>query len=262
MLDNLKVEALSDRQFRFWMKLLAVANVSRPRGSLPFPAVIAFRTRTPLPTVIKLLGELGEAGLVSCGADGYAAHDWDEWQWESDARATDGRQRRGESAAVAPRIRRASAAKAPPRAETETEKETEAEAEQTQKPREPEGFTLKTDPLEPDEPGFVGEYTRHLAAQGRIPSAAATAAAANIERVYGTKACVEVATDLNWQKHPSYMEPILKERKDGRTTQTGRLQPRGNARGARPTSDGSDVAAYLAQRAQERAEWEASAKHV
>ncbi len=81
VLDNIKAESLSDKQFRFWVKLLGLANVSTPRGHLPPVSTIAFRTRMSQPTVIKLIGELAVEGLID---DDLTLHDWDEWQAERD----------------------------------------------------------------------------------------------------------------------------------------------------------------------------------
>ena len=51
---------------------------------------------------------------------------------------------------------------------------------------------------------------------GRPPSKTEHAAALALEREYGSDACFEVASDLEWSKHPNYMRPILQERREGK----------------------------------------------
>jgi len=80
----------------------------------------------PRLAVLKLLGELAIEGLID---DDLTMHDWDEWQKDSDARTTEGRQKRGELAADAPRNGRGCAADAPPRVERDIEEEKEREPE-------------------------------------------------------------------------------------------------------------------------------------
>lgn len=68
-----------------------------------------------------------------------------------------------------------------------------------------------------EERDFPGQYVWHYEQrEGKHPGGAAVAAASEIERQYGRDACVQVAADLNWEKPPNYLRPILEDRANGR----------------------------------------------
>lgn len=88
ILDNLKAEKLNDRQFRRWIKLLALANVTVPRGQLPAMEKIAFRLRVNEATVKTILEELVAMGFIDSKRGIYTLHDWREWQKDRDVTAS------------------------------------------------------------------------------------------------------------------------------------------------------------------------------
>jgi hypothetical protein len=88
---------------------------------------------------------------------------------------------------------------------TEAETETETETETVERaPEHPFAYT------------FARKYQERHA--GRPPPPTEHAAALALEREYGADACLEVAGDFDWQKHPNYLRPILQERREGGTT--------------------------------------------
>src|SRR3990167_3521492 len=99
LLDNLKVEKLSDKQYRRWSKLLALANVNIPRGRLPPVDKIAFRLRVNEAAATLTVQEFIDLKFIDVIRGAWVMHDWDDWQKDSDARTTEGRSIRGASAA-------------------------------------------------------------------------------------------------------------------------------------------------------------------
>ena len=87
ILDNQKVDLLSPVTLKVWLKLLALANLSKPRGSLPKLSLIAYRLRMDLSVVTSAIDELTTAGLVDQG-EPPIMHDWDEWQKDRDVTPT------------------------------------------------------------------------------------------------------------------------------------------------------------------------------
>src|SRR5581483_1315417 len=83
-LDNPKIQRLRPQLFKVWVNLLLLANAARPRGSLPSVAAIAFRLRISEDVARKTIKELVALRLVDAQGDGFAMHDWDDWQYESD----------------------------------------------------------------------------------------------------------------------------------------------------------------------------------
>lgn len=119
--------------------------------------------------------------------------------------------------------------------------EAEAETVTAQAPPRP----VESAPLHP----FAIAYAKRYAERhgGRPPSPVEHGAALALEREYGADACLELAGDLGWQKHPNYMRTILKERRDEPRLQTnGRTPRRGQGVAARAVTDGSDFEDYIA----------------
>lgn len=131
ILDNEKIDHLRVPLVKTWLKLLALANVNKPRGRLPPLKRISYRLRLNESACAAAIAELMAVGLIDHEGDRLVMHDWDDWQKDSDARATDGRQKRGGYAADAPHISGASAADAPlmRRLEGEREKDREKDRE-------------------------------------------------------------------------------------------------------------------------------------
>lgn len=128
-----KVRRLSPSLFRTWVFLLCIASEGKPRGRLPGIEDIADQLRKPVGRAQAEVEELQRCGLLD-EADGHLApHNWDNRQWDSDSRETEGRRKhdgvrrkRGAKWESAPRDGGASAA-----AEAETEQSrTETDTEQ------------------------------------------------------------------------------------------------------------------------------------
>lgn len=60
---------------------------------------------------------------------------------------------------------------------------------------------------------FVRRYIREhqLTHAGNPPSASAQAAARNLERLFGAQACIQIASDYNWEKHPNWLKEALSD---------------------------------------------------
>ena len=82
-LENPKLQHLSDRLYRAWDSLLCVA--CRYDGALPPPADVAFLLRRSEAATKKLVAELIQARLLVRTERGIEPHDWNEWQYKSDA---------------------------------------------------------------------------------------------------------------------------------------------------------------------------------
>lgn len=141
ILESRKAQALGRKNpmlFVHWVNLLSLANVTRPRGSLPSAADMAYRLRVSEPEVDAILKTLRSMRFIDKHGSRLSMHDWDEWQYESDANQTPGRKtrahgtskERGRNALNTPKER----IEAEAEADTEAEKETEAEADTTRRP--------------------------------------------------------------------------------------------------------------------------------
>ena len=210
-----------------WVELLCLANDQEPRGRLPLIGDIAYALRIPEAKASQSVVSLREAGLLEADADDRLwPHNWGGRQFASDARETEGRRKADESrrhdgdkwinpAAKSPPLRGESAV-----TDTETDTEqsrsrsrAEAETEADASPRALIEFHPLSDPPFPDEPGFVGQYVKaHERLFGKHPGASKVADAADLERRFGTEACVRVATDTSWEKPPSWMIHKLEDR--------------------------------------------------
>ena len=101
------------------------------------------------------------------------------------------------------------------RSRNKAEAEAKAETREDALRSLPAGFSYKTEPLEPDEPGFVGEYVRHYEKRhGKSPPGTHLGDARSLERDFGTAACVQAAADLDWDKPPAYLRPRMEDRRD------------------------------------------------
>lgn len=93
------------------------------------------------------------------------------------------------------------------------------------------------EPVSVEDRSFSGQYVWHYEQrQGRHPGGAAVAAAEQLERDFGREACITVASDLSWEKHPNYMRPILVERTkepSNGSKRTESREPTGAAEGDR-----------------------------
>ena len=84
-LDSPKVQRLSDAHYRAWDSLLCAA--CKYDGVLPSLADVAFLLRRSRPATGRLIEALMRAGLFTRTERGIEPHDWNEWQYKSDASA-------------------------------------------------------------------------------------------------------------------------------------------------------------------------------
>lgn len=81
-LRNPKVAALSDREFRLWVKLLAVA--AENDGSIPDLEALKHVLNGRLDHLLTGVERLIIAGLIDCKEVGYEPHNWTKFQYKSD----------------------------------------------------------------------------------------------------------------------------------------------------------------------------------
>lgn len=84
-LNNYKVNALTDSQFRTWVGCLCVATTRK--GRLPAPRQLAFELRQPLDQTDRDVAALIAGGLIDETSTGLMLHDWNQLQFESDSSA-------------------------------------------------------------------------------------------------------------------------------------------------------------------------------
>lgn len=77
-----KVAKLTDKQFRLWMHLLAVA--SENDGHIPMLDDLKYLLNRRLDHLSTGVKELISMGLIDCIADGYEPHNWNKFQYKSD----------------------------------------------------------------------------------------------------------------------------------------------------------------------------------
>jgi hypothetical protein len=81
-LRNPKVAALSDRDFRLWVSLLAAA--SENDGILPPAKDLKHMLKTRLDHLLTGLDRLISGGLIDALEHGYTPHNWNKFQYKSD----------------------------------------------------------------------------------------------------------------------------------------------------------------------------------
>lgn len=77
-----KVAKLSDKQFRLWLHLLAVA--SENDGCIPPLEDLKYLLNRRLDHLSTGVKELISMGLIDCLSDGYEPHNWGKFQYKSD----------------------------------------------------------------------------------------------------------------------------------------------------------------------------------
>jgi hypothetical protein len=90
VLDNPKVQRLSDNMFRHWIGLLCLANRGNPRGRIPHNLHdIAYSLRLSPSKTRRVLDELVEKGLLvyEQNSEHIMPRNWDERQKKSDSSA-------------------------------------------------------------------------------------------------------------------------------------------------------------------------------
>lgn len=243
ILENEKIDALKPTTLKYWLKLLALANVSAERGRLPPLKRIAYRLRVNETQASAAIAELKAVGLVDREGDSWVMHDWDVWQKDRDvapALRAGKREDNHANVTLSTQERHANRDDSVTRVDKEKDKEKEVEVEREQDVRPRFEPRFLTDPPVPDEPGFVGMFRKEYETRyGKLFTWAIDAA--QIEREYGAEACIEIAGDCDWEKHPNYLRPKLEDRKNGRLQTAGR-HPSG--RGAASTSADDLIAGY------------------
>lgn len=81
-LRNPKVAALTDREFRLWVKLLAVAADND--GFIPEVGLLKHVLNGRLDHLLTGVKALSNAGLIDPKEDGYEPHNWSKFQYKSD----------------------------------------------------------------------------------------------------------------------------------------------------------------------------------
>ena len=79
---NPKVAKLTDRQFRWWVNLLAVA--SENDGVIPCPEDLVHILKVRLDHASSVIEALLKGGLIDASSDGYTPHNWNTRQYKSD----------------------------------------------------------------------------------------------------------------------------------------------------------------------------------
>ena len=79
---NPKVARLSDKKFRLWVELLAVA--SENEGSIPCLDDLRYVLNRRLDHLSTGVDQLISMGLIDLLADGYEPHNWSKFQYKSD----------------------------------------------------------------------------------------------------------------------------------------------------------------------------------
>lgn len=218
MLDNAKLHNLNAARPDLiypWLSLLALANVTEPRGYLPKDVVkIAFALRESPQKTADILSDLQHHKLIDVKGGRLVMHKWHDWNPDSDANLTEGRAKRNERTpkergknAVRTRNGTEQNAVRTPLERLEEEKEKDIE-----KDKEGEEETETRAPANPFAFTFAKRYAEKHG--GRPPSPIEHAAALALEREYGSDACIQAASDFDWQKHPNYLRPVLQERRD------------------------------------------------
>ena len=90
-LESRKAQSLEPRLFKHWVNLLCLANITKPRGTLPTLQNSAFALRLDTHETNDILQELKRQRFLDKVGNRYKMHDWPEWQFESDANLTPGR---------------------------------------------------------------------------------------------------------------------------------------------------------------------------
>lgn len=91
--ENEKVLALSDKEFRLWLRLLCLA--SENDGRIPSLTTLKARFNARKDHLERALKRLIEVGLIDCEPDGFTPRNWRKFQYKSDTSAERTRRYRG-----------------------------------------------------------------------------------------------------------------------------------------------------------------------
>ena len=199
ILTNRKVHNLRGNEVLGWLKLLAIANLQTPRGTLPPLEDIAFQLRLSIKAADTLLNALADEGLVEEREDKVLVmHDWNEWQAERDVN----RERRdvtGANAEESSRFNHAivtdSSRVRHARVEREKEKEEEREREGEKEARDA--------PSLPFVFAYAGRHQQRTG--GKPPSPIQHSELVSLEREHGSELCFQAAEARGWDKPASYL---------------------------------------------------------
>jgi hypothetical protein len=86
VVNDLKVQQLSPKLFKFWINFLCISSKFRQNGTLPELNVIAYQLRVSPEKAHQIRDDLLAAGLVDFdGTSTYRCHNWDKRQFASDS---------------------------------------------------------------------------------------------------------------------------------------------------------------------------------
>lgn len=88
-LTSRKVQKLKPNMFKHWMNLLWLANIQPKRGTLPPLPDTAFALRMSEELTADIIEELVTLTFIDAVGDKFVMHDWDDWQYDSDAAVAD-----------------------------------------------------------------------------------------------------------------------------------------------------------------------------
>lgn len=113
---NPKVARLTDKEFRLWVELLAVA--AEHDGVIPAMDDLKYLLKRRLDHLSTGVQRLISLGLIDLLGEGYEPHNWSKFQYKSDVSTDRVRKHRGKG----------NVSETPPEAETEAETDSEASA--------------------------------------------------------------------------------------------------------------------------------------
>lgn len=133
--NSLKFDDMPDRLVKPWIKIMCLANITEPRGSLPSFPKVAYALRVKEDKAKGIVAALVNLRFIDCVNGRYFMHDWEDWQRQSDYRDGDDRNpKRADSAPVVPHNGGDSAPITPHR-EEESRAEGEGDKEERGEPR-------------------------------------------------------------------------------------------------------------------------------
>lgn len=241
-----KVQKLSPTMFKHWVNVLCLASANTPRGRVPPPCDVAWHLKIAEGRAAVLLDELlamrlldedGQGNLTphnwKLRQAGKEGHDPDERadagvrgnhvRWHVNAHKPDAGCSLCVSEGLAVAIAKPSLSDSLIHREESREEEDQSRAEGERDAlaspvNKAVEFHPTTAPPWPDDvvddTSFESLYV--LAYRKREhrdhPGASVTAECRRLERDFGRDACVEIAADHNWEKHPNWLRPKLEQR--------------------------------------------------
>lgn len=196
--------------FTHWVYLLCLANHNEERGLLPpRSADIAHALRVNEPEVGVIIDALIRRGFIDKVRRRLYMHDWDDWQFLSDINKTPGRATKNEARGKRGGSRAVPRSMQGVEAEADTEADTETDTETEQNVRASLGWPEKSE----DSPDSFREIYRrkYEGSTGKPIAGDRMLVAGQLEKRFGSAACIQVAEVQGWEKHPRYYEGRLSD---------------------------------------------------